>query len=167
MWPRTRSSQIPQNAAGLIQRPLWLQLPPCCDWSYIGLVNNMIVSKVLHLFPRLCAVGLASTVNGALVFSEVNQRDRQTGKVGHVVVQQLSCVVHFVVKATVGHLPLHTHKPHIFFIEICFTQLLGSSGWNVNHRNGLSGAVHSHNQPNSNLYKFHISRRWWKNCLPR
>ena len=66
--------------------------------------NNVTSSDVSHLFPRLCAVGLASTVDGALVLAEMNQRDRQTSKVGHVVVQQLSSVVHFVVKTTVGHL---------------------------------------------------------------
>ena len=57
-----------------------------------------------YLFPRLGAVGLAGTVDGALVLTEVNQRDRKTSKVGHVVVQQLSSVIHLVVKTPVSHL---------------------------------------------------------------
>jgi len=60
-----------------------------------------------YFFPGLGAVGLASAVDSSLVLSEMNQRDGQTSKVGHVVVQQLGSIVHFVVKATIGHLRCH------------------------------------------------------------
>jgi len=62
--------------------------------------------EVSYFFPGLCAVGLASAVDRSLIFSEVNQRNGKTCKVGHVVVQKFCSIVHFVVEATVGHLQI-------------------------------------------------------------
>ena len=76
-------------------------------------------SKASHLFPCLGAVGLASTVDGSLIFTEVDQRDCKTSEVGHVVVQQLSSIVHFVVKTPVGHLQKYTdHYNTLHYITV-------------------------------------------------
>ena len=72
--------------------------------------ENMTSRLASHLFPCLGAVGLASTVDGALVLTKMYKRDRKTSKVGHVVVQQLSSLIHFVVKTTVGHLQFTLHS---------------------------------------------------------
>jgi len=61
-------------------------------------------ADIPYLFPSLCAVGFASAVDGSLVLAEVNQRNSKTSKVGYIVIEQLSGVVHFVVKATISHL---------------------------------------------------------------
>jgi len=62
------------------------------------------IKTTTYFFPGLGAVGFASAVHSSLVLSKMHQCDGQTSKVGHVVVQQLSSVVHFVVKASISHL---------------------------------------------------------------
>ena len=57
-----------------------------------------------HLLPCACAVGLAGSVHSRLVLPEVHQGGGQTPKVGHVVVQKLGSVVHFLVITTVADL---------------------------------------------------------------
>ncbi|TNN66811.1 hypothetical protein EYF80_022880 [Liparis tanakae] len=57
-----------------------------------------------YLLPRPRAVGFAGAVHGRLVLPEVDQRRRQAGEVGHVVVQELGRLVHPVIITTVAHL---------------------------------------------------------------
>ena len=57
-----------------------------------------------YLFPRACAVGLASAVYGSLVFTEVDESGCQTGKVGHVVEEKLGCLVHFFIVTSITNL---------------------------------------------------------------
>lgn len=57
-----------------------------------------------HFLPCLGAVGLSGTIHSTLVFPEMHQGYGKTSKVGHVVVQQLGSLVHFVVETTICNL---------------------------------------------------------------
>lgn len=57
-----------------------------------------------HFFPGSCAVGLACSIYSSLVLAKVDQSGGQAAKVGHIIVQQLSCLIHLLIIASITNL---------------------------------------------------------------
>lgn len=70
-----------------------------------------------HLFPGSGAVGFPSTVHSSLVLPKVDECGSQAGKVGHVVVQELCCVVHSLLVTSVAH--LERERDEVSHVQYC------------------------------------------------
>ena len=74
------------------------------DLKFSQNVHQPHMANVTYFFPGLGTVGLPGSIHSPLILSQVDQGDGQTGIVRDVVVQQLGCLIHLLIKAPISNL---------------------------------------------------------------